>query len=60
MCANSTTRTWLDALRRDPPTDITSEEVMQLIGRDHAERERDLIRRVKGRVDQHSHSQQAG
>ena len=37
-----TTREWLDRLRQDPPTDITSEEIVNSIHEGRAERDEQL------------------
>jgi plasmid stability protein len=37
-----TTREWLDRLRQDPPTDITSEEIVSSIHEGRAERDKQL------------------
>jgi plasmid stability protein len=38
-----TTREWLDSLKEDPPTDITSEEIVNSIHEGRAEREEQLL-----------------
>jgi plasmid stability protein len=44
-----TTREWLDSLRRDPPTDLTSDEIVSSIHEGRAERDEQLLRAITDR-----------
>ncbi len=47
--ARPTTREWLDSLKRDPPTDIASEEIAKSIHEGRAEREEQILRAIADR-----------
>jgi plasmid stability protein len=44
-----TTREWLDSLKQDPPTDLTSEEIVNSIQEGRAERGEQLLRAITDR-----------
>jgi plasmid stability protein len=44
-----TTREWLDSLKQDPSTDLTSEEIASSIREGHAERGEQLLRAIADR-----------
>jgi plasmid stability protein len=44
-----TTREWLDRLKQDPPTDLTSEEIANSIHEGRAERDEELFRAIADR-----------
>ena len=44
-----TTREWLDSLKQDPPTDLTSEEIVNAIHEGRAERDEQLLRAITDR-----------
>jgi plasmid stability protein len=43
------TREWLDSLKEDPPTDITSEEIVNSIHEGRAERDEQLLGAIADR-----------